>query len=147
MVHDITITNNVLKNVLSGFTLLAQDDMCHYLTNYPNCTNAGDTARINIANNLVTFMDPTLPGQTRNILFQPSQGWDRIHGTRGITHDVVFQHNTTISSSAAPAKWSIYWSLSAGQCTVVVPRRFQTTYGFLTTQWCVNQQETADNRY
>ncbi len=118
VVHDITITNNVLKNVLSGFTLAALDDMCHYLTNYPNCTNPGDTARINISNNLVTFMDPTLPGQTRNILFQPSQGWDRIHGTRGITHDVVFQHNTAISSSVAPAKWSIYWSLSAGQCVV-----------------------------
>ena len=39
VVHDITITNNVLKNVLSGFTLAALDDMCHYLTNYPKLTN------------------------------------------------------------------------------------------------------------
>ena len=31
---------------------------------------------------------------------------------------MVFQHNTAISSSVAPAKWSIYWSLSAGQCVV-----------------------------
>ena len=37
VVNDVTITNNVLKNVVSGFNTLAKDDTCGPGGLYPNC--------------------------------------------------------------------------------------------------------------
>ena len=52
VVNDITITNNVLKNVGSGINTLGADDVCG-TTGYEFCTNAGSQARWNISNNLI----------------------------------------------------------------------------------------------
>ena len=59
VVNDITITNNILKNVVSGFNTLAKDDQCG-LAPYTGCKNAGSQDRWYIADNQITFYDPTL---------------------------------------------------------------------------------------
>ena len=61
VVNDVTITNNMFKNVVSGVDGLAKDDTCG-TTSYPNCKNAGSQGNWYIANNLFTFFEPTLPG-------------------------------------------------------------------------------------
>lgn len=43
VVNDVTITNNVLKNVVSGVNTLAKDDQCG-VAPYINCKNAGSQA-------------------------------------------------------------------------------------------------------
>jgi hypothetical protein len=59
VVNDITITNNILRNVTAGFNSGAKDDTCG-IAPYTSCKNSGSQARWYIANNLVTFYDPTI---------------------------------------------------------------------------------------
>jgi hypothetical protein len=114
VVNDITFTNNVLKNVVSGFNTLAKDDTCGAAAGYPNCHNAGSEARIYIANNLMTFYDPALPGGLRNEAWQIADGMDRINGNvQGVPSNIVFQHNTMISAASKPCWASIGFTTSA----------------------------------
>ena len=114
VVNDITITNNVLKNVVSGFNSLAKDDQCG-TSSYPNCHNPGSQDRWNISNNVITFYDPKLPGGLRNVVWNISGGLNRLNNnTPGTTRDVVFQHNTAVSAASTPCWNSIYFS-SNGQ--------------------------------
>ena len=76
VVNDISITNNVLKNVVAGFATLAKDYMCG-VAPYTNCHNAGSQDRWNISNNLILFYDPTILGGGRNIALTFSGGKDR----------------------------------------------------------------------
>ena len=115
VVNDVTITNNVLKNVVSGFNTLAKDDTCGAAAGYPNCHNAGSQDRWYIADNLILFYDPTLPGGVRNLALALNPGLDRINNnTPGVLRDVIFQHNTTVSSASTPCWESIYFSVNSG---------------------------------
>jgi hypothetical protein len=72
-------------------------------------------ARVNVVNNLVTFYDATLPGGVRNSLWQISRGVDRTvtPNAQGVPHEMVFQHNTTISAASTPCWASIYFTTTA----------------------------------
>ena len=110
VVKDLTITNNIIKNVVSGFNSPAKDDNCG-ASAYLNCKNAGLQSNWYIANNLITFYDPSLPGGSKNIGFLFSRGIDRPNGgTIGVLQDIAFQHNTMVSSSSTPCWTSIYFS-------------------------------------
>jgi hypothetical protein len=113
VVSDITITNNVLKNVVSGFNSLAKDDVCGP-PSYAKCQNAGGQTRWHISNNLMLFYDPKQLGGSRNVGFALNGGTDRINGVPGILRDVVFQHNTMVASAATPCWNALYFS-SGGQ--------------------------------
>jgi hypothetical protein len=110
VVNDVTITNNVLKNVVSGFNTLAKDDACGATWGYPNCHNSGSQDRWYIANNLMTFYDPTSLGGLRNEALMVNGGQDRIAVVPGVLRDVVFQHNTTVSAASTPCWMSIFFS-------------------------------------
>lgn len=115
VVNDLTITNNVLKNVVSGINSLAEDDLCGPSTGYPNCHNPGSQDRWNIANNLILFYDPKILGGNRNVALAMSGGLNRLAGnTPGTTRGIVFQHNTAVSAASTPCWNSIYFS-SNGQ--------------------------------
>jgi hypothetical protein len=109
VVNDITITNNVLKNVVSGVNTLANDDQCG-VASYTACKNAGSQDRWYIANNLMLFFDPTQPGGARNVMMAVNPGLDRINNKLGMLRDVVFQHNTAIPSASGVCWGSIYFS-------------------------------------
>ena len=112
VVNDITFTNNVLKNVVSGFVGLAVDSTCG--TSNPNCTNAGSQDRWNITNNLIVFYNPSLPGGTGNygIMFVP--GIDHVHNKSGVMRDVVFQHNSMIPAASTSCWGSVFFSIPRG---------------------------------
>jgi hypothetical protein len=115
VVNDITITNNVLKNVVSGVNTLAEDDTCGAGGGYPNCNNPGSQERWYIANNLILHYDPTILGGNRNLAIAINGGINRLAGnTPGTLRDVVFQHNTAVSAASTPCWGSIYFS-SNGQ--------------------------------
>jgi hypothetical protein len=114
VVNDITITNNVLKNVVSGFNTLAKDDQCGAKA-YEGCQNAGDSARWYIANNLILFYDPKAPGGNRNLGLGINGGNDRINGALGVLKDVVFQHNTLVPSTNSPCWNSVFFGVSGGR--------------------------------
>jgi hypothetical protein len=117
VVNDITITNNVLKNVVIGINTAATDDTCGPSSvggAYPNCHNAGSQDRWDIANNLILFYDPTIPGGARNIAINMQPSIDRINNVRGVVRDVVFQHNTAVASPSAACWNSVYFG-AAGQ--------------------------------
>ncbi len=99
VVDDITIENNVLKNVISGFATLATDDTCGAKYGYPNCTNPGEEKRVRIANNLILFANPKGPGGTRNwgLALLPEMS------------DLVFEHNTVISFPGTMCDQSIFF--------------------------------------
>ena len=121
--NDITITNNVLKNVTGGFVGLAKDYMCG-VAPYTSCTNAGSADRWNISNNLVQFYDPTIPGGARNMLLEFSLGKDIPNGGAiGVTRDVVFQHNTAIAAASTPCWDSIYFDAQPN--TQASPEQYQ----------------------
>ena len=111
VINDITITNNVLKNVVSGFNTLAKDDRCGPV-GHPQCKNAGSQDRWNISNNLILFYDPTQPGGKRNVGLAVNGGNDQINGVRGALRGVVFQHNTMVAAAGSPCWNSVYFSAS-----------------------------------
>jgi hypothetical protein len=111
VVNDVTITNNVLKNVVSGFNTLAKDDACGPGGPYPNCKNGGSQDRWYIANNLILFYDPTIPGGARNLMLGISPGLDRNNNNQlGTLRDVVFQHNTAVPSASGVCWNSVFFS-------------------------------------
>ena len=110
VVNDVTITNNVLKNVVSGINTAAADNTCSPAYGYPNCHNAGSQDRWYIANNLMTFYDPTQLGGSHNLGFQPQMGTDSINGINVPLRDVVFQHNTMVAAASTPCYQSVYFS-------------------------------------
>ena len=71
VVDDITIESNLLKDVIAGFDTLEHRRLG--ARRYPDCTNPGRLSELKIANNLVLFVNPKVPGQTRNwgIAFLP----------------------------------------------------------------------------
>jgi hypothetical protein len=111
VVNDVTITNNVLKNVVSGINTAAADNTCSPAYGYPNCHNAGSQDRWYIANNLMTFYDPTQLGGSHNLGFQPQMGIDNINGGINVPlRDVVFQHNTMVAAASTPCYQSVYFT-------------------------------------
>jgi len=112
VVNDISITNNVFKNVVAFVNTLALDDTCGPGGPYPNCTNPGSQARWNISNNLVTYFDPNALGGNRNIGIQFHPSIDRNHGNiGGQVHDVIFQHNTLIPFGSTPCWADVYFDV------------------------------------
>jgi len=109
VVNDVTITNNLLKNVVAGVNTNSRDNQCG-VEPYTKCQNAGSQARWNIANNLILFYDPTAPGGERNVALQVNGGTDRIKGGQGPLQDVVFQHNTMVAAPSRPCWNSIFFS-------------------------------------
>lgn len=110
VVNDITVTNNVLKNVVAGINTLAADYYCGQAP-YTACGNAGSQDRWNISNNLITFYDARLPGGGKSFMMQVNGGYNNIGGHVYVwLRNVIFQHNTGISSSSAPCWASVYFS-------------------------------------
>jgi hypothetical protein len=103
VVNDITFTNNILKNVTSGFVTLSTDFMCGREP-YTQCTKKGEARRIAIENNLILFRDPKVPGGARNIGVQMSPGMS----------DFVLQHNTFVPASGSDCWNSIYFAVPSG---------------------------------
>jgi hypothetical protein len=101
VVDDITIENNVLKNVPSGFNTLEHDDGCAGVS---GCTNTGETRRVRIANNLILFLDPNGPGGVRN--------WG-IALSDEMT-DLVFEHNTLVPFPGTNCDQSVYFEGAPG---------------------------------
>ena len=121
VVNDITITNNVLNNVVSGVNTLAEDDQCGNST-YPNCHNPGSQDRWNISNNLILFWDPTTVGGARNVVMAMNGGMNRLNNNlTGTIRDVVFQHNTAVSASSTPCWNSIYFSANGQSMPLATP--------------------------
>ena len=97
---DITVTNNVLKNVVSFLNSLGADNTCSAQWGHADCHWAGDEKRWNISNNLVLFGDPhTLMGGNYERGFQLTPGRDPVNNVPGIIKDVVFQHNSLIPNA------------------------------------------------
>lgn len=109
VINDVTVTNNVLKNVAAGFNTLAQDDTCGAPA-YTRCHNAGSQNRWYIANNLIQFYDPDALGGIRNLGVQFNNGRDRINGKDGMLRNVVFEHNTTVPAASKPCWRAISFS-------------------------------------
>ena len=103
VVNDITIENNVLKNVASGFNTLEHDDQCKLLS-APFCNNHGEAKRWRIANNLVMLRNEGAPGVERPTAFQALPELS----------DVVFQHNTVIGAGGTGCWASFYFSVPEG---------------------------------
>ena len=102
VVDDITFTNNVLKNVTSGFSTLYHDETCGKPP-YTECTNEGEARRILIYNNLVLFRDPHLPGTPAN------SNWGLLLDP-GMT-DFVFENNTTVPAPGTECYQSIFFNV------------------------------------
>lgn len=122
-VDDITFANNQLLNVVSGFATLSGDYGCG--TSYTNCSGPGETRRINITNNLITFWNPDTVGGARNVGIQFSAGCpasdpaclNKPYQYPGTT-DWAVQHNTFVASNSVSKNScfaSIYFSGLVGE--------------------------------
>jgi len=98
VVNDITIENNVLKNVASGFNTLEHDDQCTLLR-APFCNNPGEAKRWKIANNLILLRSAAAPGGLRPTAL----------GVSPDLADVVFQHNTVVAAAGTSCWASLYF--------------------------------------
>jgi hypothetical protein len=113
VVSDITITNNILRNVVSGFNTGATDDVCNPKA-YPTCHNGGSSDRWYIANNLIQFYDPSLQGGNRNAGIAIAGGidhWATPPGP-GVPKNIVFQHNTMIAAPGKNCWFPVFFSSS-----------------------------------
>jgi hypothetical protein len=109
VVDDITIENNLLLNVASGFNSLAHDDLCR-LPNAPLCNNGGEARRWKIANNLVQLRSSSAPGGSRPVLFQLAPG----------LADIAFLHNTVVPAPGTSCFASLYFIVEGGRWPPVV---------------------------
>ena len=98
VVDDILFQNNVIKNVPSGFSTLANDYSCG--SGFPKCTNKGESKRVKITNNAIYFMDPAAPGGSRNNLAVLAYALS----------DYEFSHNSTIPAVDAHGKAVTCWA-------------------------------------
>ena len=102
VVDDITIENNRLTNVGSGFNSLARDDLCKALR-FPLCNNQGEARRWKIANNLIQLRAADAPGGRRPLAFQLMPELS----------DVAILHNTVVP--AGTSCWgSVYFPVAGG---------------------------------
>ncbi|HEY4932333.1 MAG TPA: hypothetical protein VII23_12240 [Terriglobales bacterium] len=85
VVDDFTITNNIFKNVSSGFDITEFDNECHPAN---GCTNRGEAKRIVIYNNLILLGDTTQNGYTTGYAYGGLIN-------KEVT-DLVVQHNTVV---------------------------------------------------
>ncbi len=98
VVDDVTISNNVFKNVSSGFDVTSHDVNC-------NCTPPGEARRIVFYNNLFLLGDTTQVGYTNG------NAWGGIINN-GVT-DFVLQHNTIVPPpNLGYCKASWYFSIT-----------------------------------
>ena len=97
VVDDITISNNIFKNVVAGFQTGAHDSEC---PTTPGCTNSGEVRRIDIYNNLIGLHNPALPGYYTGFGIILSN----------LQSDMIFQHNTVVPYSGAGCSASVYFS-------------------------------------
>jgi hypothetical protein len=104
VVDDITIENNVLKNVASGINTLEHDDQCKLLT-APLCNNSGEAKRWRIVNNALILRSADARSAPISIGFQASPG----------LADVAFQHNTVVGVEGVDCPASLYFGVSAGK--------------------------------
>ena len=102
VVNDITIENNVLKNVTSGFNTLEHDDLCK-LSSAPFCNNPGEAKRLKIANNLILLRSTAAPGGFRPMAL----------GVSPDLTDVVFQHNTVVAAAGTNCWASLYFNVKS----------------------------------
>jgi hypothetical protein len=130
VVNDVTIENNVLKNVASGFNSLERDDNCR-LSLAPLCNNPGEARRWKIANNLLLFRSSSAPGVLRSVAFQVLPD----------VTDVVFQHNTIASGDGADCWASVYFSVPGGSRW---PLAQSDTHNFWITDNILCQPPTGD---
>ena len=102
VVDDITIQNNTLKNVSSGFDTLEYDSACLPAN---GCTNPGEMKRVAFYNNLFLLGDTTQPG------YSGGYDWGGL-----VVHDLVdfvLQHNTVVAPpNLASCKASWYFETS-----------------------------------
>ena len=103
VVNDITIENNVLENVASGFNSLEHDDLCK-LPRAPFCNNRGEARRWKIANNLILLRNAGSLGGLRPMAM----------GISPELADVVFQHNTVVPAAGTNCWASLYFSVASG---------------------------------
>jgi hypothetical protein len=103
VVDDITISNNVLKNVSSGFNVTEFDNECLPAS---GCTNPGETKRVVFYNNLILLGDTTQVGYT--------SGYDWGGLINNQVTDFVLQHNTVVAPpNLSYCKASIYFNAAA----------------------------------
>jgi hypothetical protein len=96
---DITITNNVIKNVVAGFSTLSRDYACGRAP-FTKCTNQGEARRVKIYNNLILLGDPAQLNGGRTTSIQMALGLT----------DWVFQHNTTVTAPGTSCWSSIFFN-------------------------------------
>ena len=116
--NDITVTNNVVKNVVGFVDTIAADYYCG-IAPYTDCGNPGSQSRWYIANNLVTFWDPTLAGGLgggKTFMLEINGGYNNVGQHTYIPlRDVVFQHNTGVTPAGQQCWASVYFSVANGQ--------------------------------
>ena len=112
VVDDITIRNNILKNVSSGFDALAHDGPPNCVPSN-GCTSVGEQKRVILYNNLIMLGDTTQPGYTNGAVFgglilldmtdfiAPAQHRDRSAESRVLQRVVLLRYfgNCTLQSS------------------------------------------------
>lgn len=103
VVDDITIENNLLTGVASGFNSLARDDQCKLLR-FPLCNNQGEARLWKIANNLIQLRAADAPGGRRPLAFQLSPD----------LADVAFLHNTVVPAAGTSCWGSFFFTVPGG---------------------------------
>jgi hypothetical protein len=130
VVDDITISNNVLKNVVSGFATLSHDYTCG-TSQYPNCKNLGESLRVKIYNNLILF------GNVANLNGGRNFGLE----TAVELTDWVFQHNTLVPAAGTTPWASVYFN---GRTGVQTPWQ-STTHNVWILDNVFTRQPTGDS--
>ena len=103
VVDDITISNNILKNVSSGFDVAEFDNTCLPAS---GCSNPGETKRVVFYNNLILLGDTTQVGYTTG------NSWGGLINNQ--VTDFVLQHNTVVAPpNLNYCKASIYFNAAA----------------------------------
>jgi hypothetical protein len=117
VVNDVTITNNLLVNVVAGFNTAAVDYQCG-IAPYTNCKNAGSQDRWNISSNRITSLwNPATVGGTRNIFIAYGASKDNITNQNGVLRDIVFDNNVM----PAGACWQSAYFSAGGNRTINPP--------------------------
>jgi hypothetical protein len=145
VVDDVLFQSNLLNSVNSGISTLEADNNCGAPFGYPQCTNAGESKRLWIDNNLILLRDTQDTYQHGALKLDGGcSGCGPVNGSLPGETDFIFQHNTVLMADRSILWNSAYFSLPQLSWGCTPPEGYSSTHNVWVLDNAMTRQPNGD---
>jgi len=145
VVDDVLFQSNLLNSVNSGISTLEADNNCGAPFGYPQCTNAGESKRLWIDNNLILLRDTQDTYQHGALKLDGGcSGCGPVNGSLPGETDFIFQHNTVLMADSSILWNSAYFSLPQLSWGCTPPEGYSSTHNVWVLDNAMTRQPNGD---